>query len=473
MKYTKTFKLKVVKEFLKGGVNYMSLAQKYNMPAHSVIKNWVDKYNLYGEDGLEKRRNRHSYTFEYKLSVVEYFLANKTTHQETADKFNISNATTIFEWVNKYQKYGAIGLRPEGSRLYMEEKKKNRKAEKRRRRKSYSYEEYHQLLERNAELQAEVDYLKALRRLSKENKTNIEKAIIVHDLRKEHKLKDLLNIAGMAKSTYEYCIKNIMNPKEKDPIENEIISLSKQHPTWGYKRICGFLVKQENIKINIKKVHRIWKENNLQVKCFTKKKRNFSTYKGKVGKIAPNRLKRRFNTNIIHQKIVTDTSEFKYYEINDNGKLLVKKAYLDPFMDLYNREIISYSFSKRPSAEKILKAQDKAIKITNDCPYRRLFHSDQGWAYQMNSYRYALKDNNIIQSMSRKGNCHDNSVMENFFGLMKQEMYYDYTFYSFESLMRAVTGYISYYNNRRIKESLGWLSPVEFRKKDIVYKNVA
>ena len=74
--------------------------------------------------------------------------------------------------------------------------------------------------------------------------------------------------------------------------------------------------------INIKKVHRIWKENNLQVKCFTRKKRNFSTYKGKVGKVAPNRLKRRFETNVIHQKITTDTTEFKYYEINDDAILI-------------------------------------------------------------------------------------------------------------------------------------------------------
>lgn len=142
-------------------------------------------------------------------------------------------------------------------------------------------------------------------------------------------------------------------------------------------------------------------------------------------------------------------------------------------MDLYNREIISYSFSKKPSAENILKAQDKAIKITNDCPYRILFHSDQGWAYQMHIYRNKLENNSILQSMSRKGNCHDNSVMENFFGLMKQEMYYDYTFYSFESLKRAVAKYINYYNNYRIKESLGWLSPVDFRRKECAVKNAA
>ena len=64
----------------------------------------------------------------------------------------------------------------------------------------------------------------------------------------------------------------------------------------------------------------------------------------------------------------------------------------------------------------------EAISQTNDCPYRCTFHSDQGWAYQMNVYIQTLKDNNIFQSMSRKGTCLDNSLMENFFSsILKQE----------------------------------------------------
>lgn len=138
-----------------------------------------------------------------------------------------------------------------------------------------------------------------------------------------------------------------------------------------------------------------------------------------------------------------------------NGVTRIGKLYLDPFMDLCNKEIISYSISNKPSAKGILKAQEEAIDITNDCEFRRMFHSDQGWAYQMNNYRKALKDNNILQSMSRKGNCHDNSVMENFFGLLKQEMYYGYTYSNYYTLRREIINYINYYNNYRIKENLG------------------
>lgn len=101
----------------------------------------------------------------------------------------------------------------------------------------------------------------------------------------------------------------------------------------------------------------------------------------------------------------------------------------------------------------------------NGCPYRRTFHSDQGWAYQMNKYTKTLKENKIFQSMSRKGTCLDNSIMENFFGIMKQEMYYGKTYRSFTELELEIKEYIHYYNNERIKEKLNWNSPVNYRIK--------
>lgn len=143
--------------------------------------------------------------------------------------------------------------------------------------------------------------------------------------------------------------------------------------------------------------------------------------------------------------------------------MVIKKLYLDPFMDMCNGEILSYSIAKQPSAMGIMTALKEAIKVTSDCPYRRTFHSDRGWAYQMKAYAYTLKENRIFQSMSRKGNCYDNSVMENFFGIMKQEMYHGVVYYSYDELKDAIEKYISYYNKHRIKQKLGWMSPVEYR----------
>ena len=250
------------------------------------------------------------------------------------------------------------------------------------------------------------------------------------------------------------------NPDQE--LEEKIFEIRNHNKDFGYRRIYGQLRKQ-GLVVNKKRVQRIVQKLGLQVKSFTRKSRKYSSYKGKVGKVAPNRIHRRFETHIPHQKITTDTSEFKYYEVDEKGRMIIKKLYLDPFMDLCNREIISYGISERPSAESIMKALNEAIEITSDCQYRRTFHSDQGWAYQMKSYVRTLEENRIFQSMSRKGNCHDNCVMENFFGIMKQEMYYGKTYYSYEELKIAIEKYIKYYNEERIKEKLGWMSPVEYR----------
>lgn len=259
-----------------------------------------------------------------------------------------------------------------------------------------------------------------------------------------------------------YWQKRFDRKNQNQEFEQKILEIRKNNKDFGYRRIYGELRKQGLI-VNKKRVQRIIQKLGLQVISFTRKSRKYSSYKGKVGKVAPNRIHRRFETHIPHQKITTDTSEFKYYEIDEKGRMNIRKLYLDPFMDMCNREIISYGISQKPSAESIMDALNKTIEKTEDCKYRRTFHSDQGWAYQMKAYVRTLKENNIFQSMSRKGNCHDNSVMENFFGLIKQEMYYGVVYYSYEELKSAIEKYIKYYNEKRIKEKLGWMSPVEYR----------
>lgn len=194
--------------------------------------------------------------------------------------------------------------------------------------------------------------------------------------------------------------------------------------------------------VNKKKVQRIIQKLNLQVTSFTRKSRKYSSYKGKIGRVAPNRIRRRFHTNIPHQKITTDTTEFKYYEVDSKGHMTMHKLYLDSFMDMCNGEILSYGIDKHPSAANVMKALNKAIEVTADCPFQRTFHSDQGWVYEMKAYSHQLKEKGIFQSMSQKGNCHDNSVMENFFRLLKQEIYYGVVYYSYEELKSEIERYI-------------------------------
>jgi transposase InsO family protein len=145
-------------------------------------------------------------------------------------------------------------------------------------------------------------------------------------------------------------------------LEEKILDIHENNKDYGYRRMYGELRKQGYLA-NKKKVQRIMQKLSLQVMSFTRKSRKYSSYKGKVGTVAHNRIRRRFNTHIPHQKITTDTTEFKYYEVDSKGHMTMHKLYLDPFMDMCNGEIISYGIDKHPSATNVMNALDKAIEI--------------------------------------------------------------------------------------------------------------
>ena len=259
-----------------------------------------------------------------------------------------------------------------------------------------------------------------------------------------------------------YWQKRLDKPSKDKEIESKILKIRKENPNYGYRRITVML-KRSGLIINKKKVQRLVQNLKLQVKSYSRK---YSSYKGQVGKIADNKIKRNFKVEKPYTQITTDTTEFKYLEKDKTGTYQIKKLYLNPYLDMYNSEILSYEISKQPTLEPILKALDRAIKVTNKNTEGRIFHFDQGWAYQIKQYTSKLETNGIIQSMSRKGNCLDNSPMENFFGILKQEIYYGQKFYSYEHLKQTIEDFIKYYNEERIKEKLGYLSPVEYRKKN-------
>lgn len=193
----------------------------------------------------------------------------------------------------------------------------------------------------------------------------------------------------------------------------------------------------------------------LGLKPLKRNKRKYSSYKGTVGKIVDNLIKRDFELENPNEKWYTDVTEFN---------LRGEKCYLSPILDGFNGEVISYNTSKSPNLDQINDMLNKAFD-RNDNLDGLIFHSDQGWQYQHESYQQRLKNQGIRQSMSRKGNSMDNGMMENFFGLLKTEMFYDQEdkYETIDDLIKAIDDYIHYYNYDRIKEKLKGLSPVQFR----------
>jgi transposase InsO family protein len=259
----------------------------------------------------------------------------------------------------------------------------------------------------------------------------------------------------LPEATYYYHL-NHMGAVDQDRGDKvEIQRIFDQHAgNYGYRRIHAQL-RATGRQMNHKRVQRLMNELGLKSKKFTRKSR-YNSYKGPTGKVAKNRVNRRFHTPIPLQKLTTDVTEFKCAD--------GQKLYFSPVMDLSNGEIISYSVSKRPTLEFVLSSLDNVLPlIKKNATYRTTLHSDQGWAYQHHKWVKRLKKNKIFQSMSRKGTCADNASMENFFGLMKQEMYHGQPLVPYEELKQRIEDYIQYYNHDRIKLKLAGLSPVQYR----------
>lgn len=263
-------------------------------------------------------------------------------------------------------------------------------------------------------------------------------------------------MSGLAKSSYEYAAKSAKKPENPDDsrIKEEIRAIwLRSKKRYGYRKITTALRSEYSEKANHKRVLRMMNEMGIYA-MLSGHGKGYSSYRGTVGKTAPNILRRDFHAVTCHQKAGTDVTEFK---------CSWGKAYLSPIIDFHNDEILAYAVSESPGLEMI---SDMLEMLYHDHPmtYNMVLHSDQGWQYQHESYRNSLREHGIIQSMSRKGNCLDNSKTENLFSKMKKEMFYGHEkeFRSFAELKEAIDEYIRWYNNERIVERLGG-APVQNR----------
>jgi len=272
----------------------------------------------------------------------------------------------------------------------------------------------------------------------------------VNELRQQHPLTRLLRAAGLARSTFYWQLSCEKKPDKYADDRRRILTLFHKHKgRYGYRRIT-LAFRREGSSLNHKTVQKLMQELQL-VSCIRAKK--YNSYAGRYGKAAGNLLNRRFSADKPNQKWVTDVTEFKV-----GGE----KLYLSPVPDLYNGEIVAYQMEHRPHLSMVDNMLSKALSVLREGEHPML-HSDQGWQYQMVHYQNRLKEAGLKQSMSRKGNCYDNAVIESFFGTLKSECFYLEEHNSISGLRAAIDEYIYYYNHERIKQKLKGLSPVEYR----------
>ena len=223
---------------------------------------------------------------------------------------------------------------------------------------------------------------------------------------------------------------------------------------YGYRRLTIALnndkeVVSRYVKINHKRVKRLMDILGLKAKIRVKK---YKSYKGSECKTAGNLFEQDFSTNRIEQKLVTDVTEFRVAN---------QKVYLSPLIDLHSKEVLGFSYSTSPTVSFVMEMLEKGLPNKN---YEGLtIHTDQGFQYQNIKYRNWLKEKGITQSMSRKGNCYDNSLAENFFSHLKAEFYHINKFNTVKQFIKELIEYIRYYNNDRIVTKLK-MSPVQYRE---------
>ncbi|AEC46136.1 transposase, IS861 [Mesomycoplasma hyorhinis MCLD] len=406
--------------------------------------------------------------YRSKINIVKRFLAGETMIKISLE--NNLNPSLISFWAKKYIESGISGLELNKGRPIMKSKINNNKSTKisnnsdsqNQSNSSLSvYEELKLLREENKLLKKENEVLKkwkALVEIFDSSQPRQEKIKKIYNRVKADKnlrlrLTQVLKEFSIPISTFYYELKK----EDFDKKNEEIISQMKlifveNKVRYGKRRIKAEL-NNRDYKIGLKKVRRLMEKFNLKAICPRKK---YKSYKGTVGKIADNILNRNFVATQPNQKWTTDVTEF-------SGPF--GKAYLSPILDMFNGEVIAWDLSTSTNNQQIRKMLQRAFSKHKNLE-GLIFHSDQGWQYQHRQFSEKLKQKGIIQSMSRKGNCLDNSVIESFFGTLKRECFYgrEKEFLTFKQFHKAIANYIYYYNYKQIKDKIKWMSPIKFRE---------
>ncbi|WP_243488501.1 IS3 family transposase [Massilia violaceinigra] len=448
-KHTTAFKLRIVKQYVPGLMGYKEVGRINNV-GYGQVRRWVLFHRYHGKAGLEPRKSVQ-YSADEKLEVLRYMWAHKLSYLETAAKFNIRAQGCVGVWERDFREGGIVPLirKPRGRPKRMADLPKEAVPISVQSDVTRSREEL--LVELN-QLRMEVAVLKKRRALAQaaEQAAAMQKAHIVHELRLQFPVAQLLALTGLKRSTFYYQQKVAQVGDKHADLKACIETTYEAHKgRMGYRRIADVLRKAGQ-RACANTVQRCMQAMKLKSLVRIKK---YKSYKGEVGKTAPNVLLRDFNAESLNQKWATDVTEMK---------VAGQKVYLSPVMDLYNGEIVAYEMDTRPVLGLVTGMLKKAFQKlgADDKP---IMHSDQGWQYRMPAYQKMLEQKGIVQSMSRKGNCLDNAAMESFFAVLKTEYFHLNKFSSVEELKKGLAEYIDYYNHCRIKMKLNGLSPVQYR----------
>ena len=457
MKLAYEDKLEIYRLWKEEGYGKKRIAHQFsiNSAMASYIYHLID---IHGPEAVRHGKNR-KYSKEFKEEAILRVLSGKESVLSVSLDLGLPDHGLLRAWIRSYKENGYTVVERKKGRYARKEKEDGGRI----RGPDQSSRGRESETDHRERIHKKIECLG----FGKRKVTKEEIAAVITELRQQLKvslkfildvLKDDPRLPDISKSDYYYVLSKKDRDLKNDELMNRIIAIYYRHKgRYGYRRIHLQLLK-EGYEVNHKKVQRLMKRMGLT--GIRRNRRKYSSYQGTVGRVAENLIERDFFSDRPNRKWYTDITEFS---------LRGDKVYLSPVLDGYAGDIVSYSVSKRPDFLQITDMMDKAFLDHPDTD-GLILHSDQGWQYQMYQFSKILDGHGIIQSMSRKGNSLDNGLMENFFGLLKTEMYYDQEdlYRNTDELIEAIEEYIHYYNNERIKSRLKGLTPAEYRNQALM-----
>ena len=474
MKYTYKDKLEMYRLWKEKHYSTKRIAKRFKCnftPVDYMVK-LIDIHGL----SIVKRNKYKQYSAEFKEDAIRRVLINNESATQVSLSMAIRGCGTLSLWIKSYKENGYNVIERKRGRYGQKESAEDRIRSRITETDTETSEAKHEAFDRER-------ILKKIRCLNfRKGKARAEEvAHAITELRQELKcslrfilftINSIPDVPHMTRSDYYYTINKIDKDEKNQELIETIKSIYAEHKKrYGYRRITLELVRQ-GYNVNHKKVQRLMKI--YELRGITPRTK-YKSYKGDFNRTVKNLLLnkvvdtekhqtyyiRDFTTTDVNQKWTTDVSEFH---------IAAGKLYLSPILDMHNAEIVSFNISKSPNFYQTTDMLNKAFQKFQNLE-GLIFHSDQGWQYQMFEYHSMLRERGIIQSMSRKGNCYDNSIMENFFGKMKNEMFYghEYEFNTLNELKDAMEKYIYYYNNDRIQQKLKGRTPSEVRNSALKY----
>lgn len=413
------------------------------------------------------KMDHDGYSAERKLQILKRCFEGTENIRDVAIEEGISR-NIIYIWRKKYLKYGVFGLQQKKKKIKRTDSLETQVADEKNELKGQSpktskasSDDIALLKKQVKELQMKVDVMTEVFEILKKGKgtdikalKNKEKYQIISALKNKYSILSLLKSLSMSKSSYYY-VEQSRHKDDKYQSSRALLkeTFIKNYECYGYRRLYTAL-KNAGHKLSEKVIRRLMKKEGIKI--VKRKKKRFSSYLGELSPAVPNIVNRNFSASAPNEKWLTDISEFAC----SKGKL-----YLSIIRDCFNDEIVSYKIGDKPTATLANDTLTEAIKKLKRTDSRPIIHSDRGCHYRWPGWISLTNDNKLIRSMSKKGCSPDNAACEGFFGRMKTECFYNHSIeeLSLDELKTYLSNYIQWYNNDRIKNTLGGLSPVQYR----------